>query len=107
MSAIFLESKIQNVTLHFVGNKVADDGIILSDTFVNIDDRLKDLLLSYYISPFTTNEYFEFFHESELELNAVYTYVSRIFDNPDALYDQSVNLAKHLYEQSTHPKFLA
>lgn len=104
MSAIFLESKIQNVTLHFVGNKVADDGIILSNTFVNIDDRLKDLLLLYYISPFTTNEYFEFFHESELELNAVYTYVSRIFDNPDALYDQSVNLAKHLYEQSTHPK---
>lgn len=104
MSAIFLESKIQNVTLHFVGNKVANDGIILSDTFVNIDDRLNDLLLSYYISPFTTNEYFEFFHESELELNAVYTFVSRIFDNPDALYEQSVNLAKHLYEQSTHPK---
>ncbi|MCQ2262272.1 MAG: nucleoid-associated protein [Bacteroidales bacterium] len=104
MSAIFFDAKIQNVTLHFVGNKVADDGIIISDTIVNVDEKLKEVLLSYYISPFTTNEYFEFFHESELELNAVFTYISRIFDNSDALYEQSVNLAKHLYEQSTHPK---
>ena len=37
-------------------------------------------------------------------LNEVYTYVSKIFDEPEQLYEQSVNLAKHLYEQSTHPK---
>lgn len=37
-------------------------------------------------------------------LNEVYTYVSKIFDEPKQLYEQSVNLAKHLYEQSTHPR---
>ena len=37
-------------------------------------------------------------------MNEVYTYVSKIFDDQDQLYEQSVNLAKHLYEQSTHPK---
>jgi len=34
----------------------------------------------------------------------VYLYVSKIFKNKDLLYEQSINLAKHLYEQSTHPK---
>jgi hypothetical protein len=37
-------------------------------------------------------------------MNEVYTYVSTIFDNPIDLLQQSVNLAKHLYNQSTHPK---
>jgi hypothetical protein len=31
-------------------------------------------------------------------------YVGKIFDNPETLHEQSVNLAKHLYEQSNHPK---
>jgi hypothetical protein len=37
-------------------------------------------------------------------MNEVYVRVSKIFDNPQALLEQSQNLAKHLYEQSTHPK---
>ena len=100
-----INTVIQDCVLHIVGNKLRGEEINYSKFDVNnINDSLHDILLNYYFSPFTSNEYFEFFHESELELNAVYTYVSRIFDNPDALYEQSVNLAKHLYEQSTHPK---
>lgn len=95
---------IKNNVLHLVGNKLNQDGISLAACCLENNEELNNTLISYFLSPFTTNEYFEFFHESELELNAVYTYVSRIFDNPDALYEQSVNLAKHLYEQSTHPK---
>jgi hypothetical protein len=30
--------------------------------------------------------------------------LSKIFDSPDQLFGQSVNLAKHLYEKSVHPK---
>lgn len=37
-------------------------------------------------------------------MNEAYSYVSKIFDNQEQLYEQSVNLAKHLHEQSTHPK---
>lgn len=95
---------IKNSVLHLVGNKLNQDGVSLASCCMENKDELNKTLISYFISPFTTNEYFEFFHESELALNAVYTYVSRIFDNPDVLYEQSVNLAKHLYEQSTHPK---
>ena len=36
-------------------------------------------------------------------MNEVFHYASKIFENPDSLLNQSVNLAKHLYENSTHP----
>lgn len=34
----------------------------------------------------------------------MYNYVSDIFDHSDHFCEQSINIAKHLYEQSTHPK---
>ena len=34
----------------------------------------------------------------------VYGAATRIFEEPEQLFEQSVNLAKYLYEQSTHPK---
>jgi hypothetical protein len=37
-------------------------------------------------------------------MNETFVCISKIFDNPDSLLEQSVHLAKHLYEQSTHPK---
>jgi hypothetical protein len=37
-------------------------------------------------------------------LNVTYTCVSKIFENKKNLLDQSINLAKHLYEQSAYPQ---
>lgn len=99
------ESELYASALHFVGNKNEEENVSLSADLMDVrKDDLKLSLLQYFLSPFNSDEYYEFFHESELELNEVYTYVSRIFDDPEELYAQSVNLAKHLYEQSTHPK---
>ena len=94
-----------NIAIHYVGNKSNEELILLSKQLQKIESiSLQDDLIQYYTQNFVNEEYYNLFHESSLDLNEVYTYVSRIFDNPDALYEQSVNLAKHLYEQSTHPK---
>lgn len=97
---------IQNICLHFSGNKSLEEGLILSDNIftVSITNDLNHILSSYFLTPFTSEEFYQFHHESDLALNEVYTYVSKIFDDQDQFYEQSVNLAKHLYEQSTHPK---
>ena len=78
--------------------------IHLSPELLKIDDDIKDLLTVYFTKSFKSNEYFTFYHEADLALNEVNNYTSKIFNNPKCLYEQSVNLAKHLYEQSTHPK---
>ncbi|QSI05761.1 nucleoid-associated protein [Treponema pedis] len=94
---------IENASVHKVGNKLRGENISFSRSILD-NDLMDEILISYFLTPFTSEEFYQFHHESDLALNEVYTYVSKIFDNQEQLYEQSVNLAKHLYEQSTHPK---
>jgi len=96
-------ASIKGMAIHKVGNKLTE-GIHLSKSAFQNKDELNDLFLDYFLTPFKNQEYFTFHHDSDLALNEVFTYACRVFDDPAALYDQSVNLAKHLYEKSTHPK---
>lgn len=95
---------INNYIIHLVGNKSCSDGIIHSESSTHDDDTLNSLVETWLLSAFGAGEYFHFFHDSGIEYNVVYGAVNVIFDNPEALYEQSINLAKHLYEQSKHPK---
>ncbi len=98
-------SAINNISVHFVGNKMNNDLCQLSQFAIQLKETDKALLVRYFISSFlNASEYFNFFHEADIHLNEVYCYVSKIFDNPETLHEQSINLAKHLYEQSVHPK---
>ena len=98
-----IKCNLQYASIHSVDT--LNKSIEYSSSITNIDnDALRISLISYFLTPFTSEEFYQFHHESDLALNEVYTYVSKIFDNEEQLYEQSVNLAKHLYEQSTHPK---
>jgi len=99
-----ISASISKMTLHRVNNKLLGDGMQFSKTTFPFENSLMEILINYFLSPFKSNEYFNFYHDSDLNLNEVFVYASKIFDSPDNLYEQSVNLAKHLYEQSTHPK---
>ncbi len=96
--------KINSISVHSVGNKISDDYVFLSKFTLNINGELIDLLTSYFITPFKLNEFFNLYHESDIGLNEVYSFVSKIFDTKECLHEQSINLAKHLYEKSDHPK---
>ena len=98
---------ISNISVHRIGSKANNDGIIASKESMQLDDALSSLLVHYFVTPFKSNEYFTLYHETDISLNEVYTYVTTILDNPDSLHEQSVNLAKHLYENSNHPKIKA
>ncbi|WP_163717745.1 nucleoid-associated protein [Mangrovibacterium lignilyticum] len=100
----FNNTTLQTLVLHRVGNRTNDEGIQLASSGLLVTDELKELLGHYFMVSFRSNEYFNFDHETNLDLNEGYVYASKIFDDPKVLYEQSVNLAKHLYEQSTHPK---
>ena len=95
---------IDTLAVHKVGNKSQEEGIRFSAAPMKVDDAVQSLLLQYFLSPFKSEEYYNLTHESDIALNEVYTFVSQIFDRPETFYDQSVNLARHLYEVSTHPK---
>ena len=99
-----IESKIQNIVVHGVGNKIADEKLVFSKDKLKIEKDLSLLLSHYFLSHFKFNEQYNFYHDVELSLNETYSYVSNIFNNSELLVEQSSNLARYLYNLSTHPK---
>ncbi|NTW31923.1 MAG: nucleoid-associated protein [Bacteroidetes bacterium] len=101
---MFKNYKPDQIVIHFIGNKSLDEGVKISNDKLNTDDNLINLFSSYFTSSFKSTEFYNLSHQNDLKYNEVYGYISEIFDDTDELYQQSVNLAKHLYEQSIHPK---
>ncbi len=97
-------SGLKCLALHKVGNKSADEGVVLSGKLLEISDVIKPLLLQFFLSPFRSDELYNLTHPSDLEMNEVFHYVSAIFEDPGCLLAQSQNLAQHLYRHSAHPK---
>lgn len=96
--------QIESIILHKVGNKQRGEEMTLSKDLLLLNNETKQVLISYFLTGFKTEIFFNFFHENNLEFNEVYNYACEIFDNPDKFYDASILLTKHLYEKSTHPK---
>jgi len=100
-----IKSNIHQIVLHKVGNRHENEDIRISHSVLNVEDVLTRMsLLKYFTNSFKSIEYFNFYHDIDISMNEVFVCVRRIFDSPNDLLVQSVNLAKHLYEQSTHPK---
>ena len=100
----FSEAELSRLSIHQVGNKSDEEGIIASQEEVKVNGSIASLLTTYFTKPFKSNEYYNFSHESNLNFNEVYSYVKSIFHDPSSLHLQSIHLAKHLYEQSNHPQ---
>ena len=44
-----MESEIKIISLHFIGNKSADEGLCLSETTLFLNDKIKKLLVNYFL----------------------------------------------------------
>lgn len=95
---------IESIVLHYVGNKLNQDGINFSKEPLNINKDISSLLLNYFLKSFNSLELYNLSHETSLELNEIYQYINNIFNNPNCIFEQSKNISKHLYEKSRHPK---
>lgn len=95
--------KMQCLSIHKIGSNSCQEGVDLSKAPVIIDDLIGEILKGYFLTPFKMEEYYKLWHSSNLSLNEVYCFVSKIFEEPNNFHEQSINLAKHLYEQSGHP----
>jgi hypothetical protein len=100
----FSNASLNKIIVHKIGNSSREEGVKLSKSLLSVNGLVKDLLAKYFLSPFKTNEYYSFYHESDISMNEVFTYVTHVFNQPNSLLEQAENLAKHLYEKSSHPK---
>lgn len=103
----YQDAIFKNLSIHYVGNKHQDQYYSLGKSPVDIseDEVLPDLLLQYFFKPFAkVEEEYCFFHPNEdLELNVVYHFINSYFSNDGDFHSMSQELAKHLYEVTSHP----
>jgi len=89
-----------------VGNKDREEGVSFSEVeldFKIAENDFKEMI----VKSFKLEDLCEFYFESSLDLNPIYTFIRTIFKNPNRFVEQSNFIAKILYEKSTHPKVKA
>lgn len=97
---------IKELCIHFVGNKIKENELLLSNSLVRLDDKENfDLVSQYLLNGFLNNAVYHNFHNiNDINLNDIFSIVSDIFANPKSLLKNSKKIAKYLYENSIHPQ---
>ena len=85
---------MSGIVVHHIGNKNDDQGIILSEQEVEVNESIRTVLAGYFTKPFKGQEYYSFYHDAELHLNEVYTYAKTIFQDVNALLSGKWYLSK-------------
>jgi hypothetical protein len=98
-------TSLQKLIAHYTGNKNNADPLLLSAEALQTDDETRQIYGEGFLNRFKSNhEWYSFSHPSSLQYNEVYNYCKDIFGQVDAFAEASQSIAKHLYNQSLHPK---
>lgn len=92
------------IIVHKVGNKVHNENLFLSQHELRLDEEMKAMLESFFLSAFKSEEHFQFYSDSYLVNNPVYSSVTEIFEDKDRFVFESENIAKHLYSVAENPR---
>ena len=97
-------TELHKIVAHKIGNPAAENPLVISKSCLVLDLNTNNILKNYFLAAFKSEEYFQFFDETDVNLNETYISVKKIFDNPENLYEQSTILANNLYELSNNEK---
>lgn len=101
----FSNASLKSISVHFVGNKTFQQNIFLSKKSLKLDEPISNKLKDYFLNRFVdVYDQYKFSHPSSLKYNEVFNFISDVFSEETILHAASLNIAKHLYESSVHPK---
>lgn len=93
---------ISRMVLHYVGNKFREEGVSFSEKELDFEEVSSEFV-TMLSNSFDFKESCHFYFESSLDLNPIYTFVKTIFTDKLRFLEQSIYIAKILYEKSSHP----
>jgi hypothetical protein len=98
-------SIIEHVAAHYIGNQTNNESLRLSEECMDVtDERLQGLLRTYFLHNFTSHEFYNFtFSNEDHTLNPIFQFAKNIFEDRETFHENSINIAKHLYQAMQHP----
>lgn len=97
--------QLEKVIVHKIGNPSRGESLKLSANPLTLNDEIvRKLLAKYFLGPFNEYAQYHFTHISDMDMNEVYQYVTRIFDDAESFTAQSTLIAQFLYSKSVHAR---
>lgn len=93
------ESKLKSYIVHGIEDQLILGDEVLSEPEVMLEAAFTQLAFS----KVKFDQQYAFFHETDVELNEVYTYVREILADDNQFFGQSQHIATHLHSVSNHP----
>ncbi len=101
----FNRAQLTHFAIHQVGNKGLGEELTTSEkVFEFRNDFVKETVLKYFLSPFKTDIYYQFKGRFDISLDSVSNICEDLFNSRKSFIKDSKKLAKHLFNQSMHPK---
>lgn len=101
----FNRTELEHLAVHYTGNMInGEEFTTAKSEFQFKEDLVKDALMQYFLKPFKNDVYYQFRKPTDLAATSVHTLVREIFEDKKRFFANSKKIAKHLYEQSVHPK---
>jgi hypothetical protein len=105
MQINFSEALLKEVSVHYVGNKGNGQEVRTSETSIALTIDEKKVIKEAFLGKFNLeSDKYSFSHGASLSFNEVYTFCLESLADETVFHKNSVNIANHLYENSTHPK---
>lgn len=101
------DTTIEKIIVHQIGNPSRDETLNCTKSCFPLQDNdLEEILSRFFLSPFHKKDlgFYQFKHESDIKLNEMHHYTGKMFNTQESFELQSVNIARHLFEKSSHPK---
>ena len=92
-----------SILAQYVVHYVSDTLVLGDEAFPRPEVMLEAAFTQLAFNKLDLEQQYEFFHETDIGLNEVYTYVKAIFDNETSFLEQSKHIATHLHSASGHP----
>ncbi|WHF51318.1 nucleoid-associated protein [Chryseobacterium gotjawalense] len=95
---------ITKIIIHKVGNKINQESLVLSQEEYQPEEGMTELLEDFFLKAFKSEEQFQFYSDTYLVNNPVFSSVSEIFEDLTKFRYESENIAEHLYDITDNPR---
>lgn len=95
---------LSKLIVHKVGNRINQEPLILSQEELRLEEEMKEILEDFFLKSFKSEEQFQFYSDTYLVNNPVYSSVSEIFEDRDKFVYEAENIAQHLYDVAENPR---
>lgn len=102
------QSRVERLVVHRVGNAARGEPLQLSGRGIAVDEAVSGLILDGYLKGIISDKRkYQFYHETDLNLNELYHFSRAFFNGEQDLVEVSQAIARHLHARSTHPNIMA